>query len=140
IPDVVFRKGEPGASSYDAVVSGVKSLIDRYDFIDKDRIALNGHSWEGYQIAFLVTRTNMLKAAVSGATVVNMTSAYGGIRWESGKSRMFQYEQTQSRIGGTLWDKPAEFIRNSPLFFLPQVQTPVLIMHNDKDGSVMWEQ
>lgn len=140
IPDVVFRKGEPGASSYDAVVSGVKSLIDRYDFIDKDRIALNGHSWGGYQIAFLVTRTNMFKAAVSGAPVVNMTSAYGGIRWESGKSRMFQYEQTQSRIGGTLWDKPAEFIRNSPLFFLPQVQTPVLIMHNDKDGSVMWEQ
>lgn len=82
----------------------------------------------------------MFKAAVSGAPVVNMTSAYGGIRWESGKSRMFQYEQTQSRIGGTLWDKPAEFIRNSPLFFLPQVQTPVLIMHNDKDGSVMWEQ
>lgn len=140
IPDVVFREGEPGASSYDAVISGVKTLIDKYDFIDKDRIALNGHSWGGYQIAYLLTKTNMFKAAVSGAPVVNMSSAYGGIRWESGKSRMFQYEQTQSRIGATLWEKPMEFIKNSPLFFMPQVHTPVLIMHNDKDGSVIWEQ
>lgn len=98
IPDVVFRKGEPGASSYDAVVSGVKSLIDRYDFIDKDRIALNGHSWGGYQIAFLVTRTNMFKAAVSGAPVVNMTSAYGGIRWESGKSRCFNMNKLRAGL------------------------------------------
>lgn len=140
IPDVVFREGEPGNSSYDAIVSGVKTLTERHDFIDRDRIGINGHSWGGYQVAYLVTKTNLFKAAVSGAPVVNMISAYGGIRWGSGKSRMFQYEQTQSRIGGTLWDKPMEFIRNSPIFYIPAVNTPLLIMHNDKDGSVMWEQ
>ena len=140
IPDVVFRAGEPGNSSYDAVVSGVKWLCEKYSFIDKNRIGLNGHSWGGYQIAYLVTKTNLFKAAVSGAPVANMTSAYGGIRWGSGKSRMFQYESGQSRIGGTLWEKPLNYINNSPLFFLPNVKTPLLIMHNDKDGSVMWEQ
>ena len=140
IPDIVFRPGDPGKSSYDAVVSGVKSLTDRCPFIDKERIGLNGHSWGGYQTAYLITQTNMFKAAVSGAPVVNMTSAYGGVRWKTGKSRIFQYEYDQSRIGGTLWDKPMEYMRNSPLFYIPQVETPVLIMHNDKDGSVPWEQ
>lgn len=140
IPDVTFRSGDPGRSSYDAIVSGVKELTDRYSFIDKDHIGLNGHSWGGYQSAYLITQTNLFKAAVAGAPVVNMTSAYGGIRWETGKSRMFQYEHAQSRMGGTLWEKPMEYIKNSPLFFAPQIQTPVLIMHNDQDGSVMWEQ
>ncbi len=140
IPDVVFKDGDPGASSYDAVVSGVREMTDRYDFIDEERIGLSGHSWGGYQIAYLITKTDMFKAVVSGAPVSNMTSAYGGIRWETGKSRMFQYEHTQSRIGGTLWEKPMEYFRNSPIFYVPQINTPVLILHNDKDGSVPWEQ
>ncbi len=69
-----------------------------------------------------------------------MTSAYGGIRWGTGMSRMFQYEQTQSRVGGTLWEKPMHYIENSPLFFIDNVTTPVLIMHNDEDGAVPWYQ
>jgi dipeptidyl aminopeptidase/acylaminoacyl peptidase len=69
-----------------------------------------------------------------------MTSAYGGIRWETGVSRAFQYEKTQSRIGGTLWDKPMNYIENSPLFFANRVETPLLLMHNDADGAVPWQQ
>jgi dipeptidyl aminopeptidase/acylaminoacyl peptidase len=69
-----------------------------------------------------------------------MTSAYGGIRWESGMSRMFQYEHTQSRIGGTLWEKPMHYIENSPLFRAPDIQTPLLMMANDNDGAVPWYQ
>ena len=100
----------------------------------------SGQSWGGYQVAYLITQTNMYAAAWAGAPVVNMTSAYGGIRWESGMSRQFQYERTQSRIGGTLWEKPDLYIRNSPLFHLPKVQTPVVIMANDADGAVPWYQ
>lgn len=140
VPDVTFRAGSPGQSSYNAIVSGVKSLIDRYDFVDANRIGLNGHSWGGYQSAYLITQTNMFKAAVAGAPVANMTSAYGAVRWSSGKSRMFQYEHGQSRMGGTLWEKPMEYIKNSALFFAPQLHTPLLIMHNDQDGAVPWEQ
>jgi dipeptidyl aminopeptidase/acylaminoacyl peptidase len=77
---------------------------------------------------------------MAGAPVSNMTSAYGGIRWQTGLSRMFQYEQTQSRIGGTLWEKPLHYIENSPLFYAPKVNTPLLMMHNDDDGAVPWYQ
>lgn len=140
IPDIPYMEGYPGQSCYNAVVSGTYALLERYDYIDKDRLGLDGQSWGGYQIAWLITQTDLYAAAFSGAPVVNMTSAYGGIRWGSGMSRAFQYEDTQSRIGGSLWEKPIQFIENSPLFFVPKINTPVLIMANDQDGAVPWYQ
>lgn len=140
VPDIPYKTGYPGQSCYDAVVSGTYALTERYSFIDIEKLGLDGQSWGGYQIAWLVTRTDLFKCAYAGAPVSNMISAYGGIRWESGMSRMFQYEHTQSRIGGTLWDKPLLFIENSPIFFVPRINTPLLIMHNDADGAVPWYQ
>ena len=139
MPDIVYRTGYPGESCYNAVIPGVTSLIDR-GFIDKDKIGVQGHSWGGYQIAYLVTKTNIFKCAEAGAPVSNMISAYGGIRWQTGLSRMFQYEHTQSRLGGTLWEKPLRYIENSPIFFIDKIQTPLLLLHNDKDGHVPWYQ
>ncbi|MBK8555198.1 MAG: S9 family peptidase [Lewinellaceae bacterium] len=139
IPDIHYRVGYPGESAYDAVTSGVTTLINK-GFVDKQHIGLQGHSWGGYETAYIITRTNMFACAEAGAPVANMTSAYGGIRWESGLSRQFQYEHTQSRIGGTLWEYPKRYIDNSPLFALDQVNTPLLILHNDEDGAVPWYQ
>ena len=138
-PDVYYKNGYPGKSCEVAVLSGVKSLIDK-EFVDKDRIGVQGHSWGGYQVAHLLTKTDMFKCAESGAPVVNMISAYGGIRWGSGMSRQFQYEKTQSRLGATLWKNPELYIENSPVFNLDKVNTPVLILHNDEDGAVPWYQ
>ncbi len=138
-PDVVYREGYPGESAYNCVIPGVTKLLET-GYIDPDRIGVQGHSWGGYQIAYLLTRTNIFRAAEAGAPVVNMISAYGGIRWGSGLSRMFQYERTQSRIGGTLWDYPLRYMENSPIFTLDKIQTPVLILHNDEDGAVPWYQ
>lgn len=138
-PDVHYRIGYPGESCYNSVIPGVTKLIEE-GFIDKDRIGVQGHSWGGYQIAYLVTKTDMFAAAEAGAPVPNMISAYGGIRWWTGLSRMFQYEHTQSRIGGTLWEYPVRFIENSPIFFVDKINTPLLIMHNDADGHVPWYQ
>jgi dipeptidyl aminopeptidase/acylaminoacyl peptidase len=139
VPDIKYDLGLPGPSAYDCIIPGVQAVIGKGG-VDTENIAIQGQSWGGYQVAYLITRTNMFKAAGAGAPVVNMTSAYGGIRWGTGMSRMFQYEQTQSRIGGTLWDKPMYYLENSPLFTMDRVQTPVLIMHNDADGSVPWYQ
>ncbi len=140
VPDITYKDGYPGQSAYNAIVSGVNNLIITRPFIDKENIGLQGQSWGGYQTAFLVTETDMFKAAMAGAPVSNMTSAYGGIRWASGMSRMFQYEHTQSRLGGTLWERPFIYIENSPLFNAPKINTPLLMMHNDNDGAVPWYQ
>ncbi len=140
IPDITYKVGFPGESAFNSVVSGTKAIVERYPFVDRNNIGLQGQSWGGYQIAYLVTRTKMFKAAMAGAPVSNMVSAYGGIRWESGRSRQFQYEETQSRIGGTLWEKPLRYIENSPVLFADKIETPLLIMHNDDDGAVPWYQ
>jgi len=140
VPDIPYIEGYPGHSAYNAVVSGTYAMLDRFEYIDEKRLGLDGQSWGGYQIAYLITQTDLFTCAFSGAPVSNMTSAYGGIRWQSGMSRMFQYEHSQSRIGGTLWEKPIHYIENSPIFFVPKINTPVLIMHNDADGAVPWYQ
>lgn len=139
VPDIIYKKGFPGESAHNCVMPGITALIAK-GFVDEKNIGMQGHSWGGYQSAYLVTRTNLFKAAEAGAPVANMISAYGGIRWESGLSRMFQYERDQSRIGGSLWEKPMHYIENSPIFFADKIQTPLLLLHNDNDGAVPWYQ
>ena len=139
VPDIWYKIGYPGQSAYDHIVSGTKALIQK-GFVDSTKIGLQGQSWGGYQIAYLITKTNLYAAAWAGAPVVNMTSAYGGIRWGTGMNRQFQYEKTQSRIGATLWERPDLYLKNSALFELPKVQTPLVIMSNDADDAVPWYQ
>ena len=139
VPDIAYTEGYPGESAFKAVVSGT-NYVSGLGYVDTERIAMQGHSWGGYQSAYIITRTNMFRAAEAGAPVANMTSAYGGVRWGSGMSRMFQYERTQSRIGGTLWEYPMRYLENSPLFAADRIETPLLIMHNDEDTAVPWEQ
>ena len=139
VPDIHYEEGYPGESAMQSVMPGVTRLADR-DYVDEDRIGVQGHSWGGYQIAYMVTKTDLFAAAEAGAPVSNMISAYGGIRWGTGMSRMFQYEETQSRIGGSLWDMPMRYINNSPIFQADRIDTPLMMMHNDQDSAVPWEQ
>ncbi len=138
-PDVYYKEGYPGEDAFNCVMPGITALIAQ-GFVDEKHIGAQGHSWGGYQVAYLATRTNLFAAIESGAPVVNMFSAYGGIRWGSGLNRSFQYEHTQSRIGKSIWESPLRYIENSPLFTLDKINTPILIMHNDDDGSVPWYQ
>ena len=139
LPDIRYEVGRPGLSALKALVPGVTMLVER-GLADASRIGLQGHSWGGYQAAWLATQTNVFRAIVAGAPVSNMTSAYGGIRWETGMSRQFQYEQTQSRLGATLWNGRDRYLDNSPLFFADRMNTPLLLIHGDEDGAVPWEQ
>lgn len=140
MPNIHYTPGYPGPSSVKAVVPGVQSLIAK-GFVHADRVGIAGQSWGGYQTSYIITQTQLFAAAVPNATVINMTSAYGGIRWGSGVERaIVNYEQGQSRIGGSLWEYPERYIENSALFYLDRVTTPVLTMHNDSDGAVPWYQ
>ncbi|MDY8135079.1 alpha/beta hydrolase family protein [Aquimarina sp. 2201CG5-10] len=139
VPDIVYDEGKPGASAYNCIVSGVEA-VEELGYIDSNNMAIQGQSWGGYQVAYLITVTNKFKTAMAGAPVSNMTSAYGGIRWQSGLSRAFQYEKSQSRIGKNLWEGFDLYIENSPLFGIPKIETPLLMMHNDKDGAVPYYQ
>ena len=138
-PDISYEDGHPGKSSVEFINSGVEYL-KKNSWVNGKKIGIQGQSWGGYQVSYLITQNDMYAAAWAGAPVVNMTSAYGGIRWSTGMNRQFQYEKSQSRIGKTLWEAPELYLENSPLFHLDKVTTPVVIMSNDKDGAVPWYQ
>lgn len=123
VPDIVYKIGYPGQSAYDCILPGIKAVVEM-GFVDSTRLGVQGHSWGGYQIAWLVTKTDIFRAAEAGAPVANMTSAYGGIRWESGFSRQAQYERTQSRLGATLWEDPKKYLENSPCFIYQMLKLP----------------
>jgi dipeptidyl aminopeptidase/acylaminoacyl peptidase len=139
MPDIAYTIGYPGPSALKCVLPAVQAVVDK-GYVNEDAIGIQGHSWGGYQIAYMVTQTNRFKAAAPGALVANMTSAYSGIRWGTGLPRQFQYERSQSRIGGSLWDYPLRFLDNSPIFRADRVETPLLMLHNDEDDAVPWYQ
>ncbi len=139
MPDIVYTVGWPGQSSIKCVLPAIQAVVDR-GFVDEGAVGIQGHSWGGYQIAYMVTQTRRFRAAAAGAPVGNMTSAYNGIRWGPGRPRQFQYEAGQSRIGGSIWQYPMRFVENSPIFMVDRVQTPLLILHNDQDDAVPWYQ
>lgn len=139
LPDVWFDVPIPGYSATKNLVPGVQKLVDM-GVADPNGLGLHGHSWSGYLTAHVVTQTDVFSAAVAGAPVSNMTSAYGGIRWASGRARQFQYEKTQSRLGVSLWENPNPYIENSPLFYADRINTPLMLQHGDADGAVPWYQ
>ena len=139
MPDIAYTVGYPGQSGMNAVLPAVQKIVDQ-GYIDEKRIGIQGHSWGGYQIAYMVTKTNRFRAAAPGALVGNMFSAYSGIRYGTGIPRQFQYERTQSRIGGSIWQYPLRFLENSPVFEADRVETPILMLHNDGDDAVPWTQ
>ncbi len=139
LPDIRFDVGSPGYSAIKCLVPGVQKIIDM-GIADPDAVCLHGYSWSGYQTAFVITQTDIFTCAIAGAPVSNMTSAYSGIRWESGLARQMQYEKEQSRIGASLWEARDRYIENSPVFYADRINTPLLIQFGDEDGAVPWYQ
>ena len=135
LADVHYRAGHPGASAVAALMPAVDAAV-RTGYVDPARMGIAGHSWAAYQINYLITRVHRFRAAEAGAAVDDMTSAYGGIRLESGIVRESQYEHGQSRIGATPWDRPDLYLENSGLFGIKNVTTPYLTIHNELDGAV----
>jgi len=135
VPDIPYKTGTPGLSALNAIVPGVNSIVSR-GYVDPKKLGIQGQSWGGYQVGYLVTVTNMFAAAEAGAPVSDMFSAYGGVRYGSGLLRQMQYEHGQSRIGGTPWDSFMKYLDNSPVFHADSINTPLMIMSNDKDGAV----
>ena len=138
-PDIHYEIGYPGPSAMKSIIPGIQMLLAR-GYVDAKHLGVQGQSWGGYQTLYMITQTQIFAAAMAGAPVVNMTSAYGGIRWGTGIARSGQYENGQSRIGGSIWQSPMRYIENSPLFWLDKVTTPLFIMSNDADDAVPWYQ
>ena len=138
-PDITYALNDPGVSAVACITAAVKSAIAT-GVVDPKRIGLQGHSWGGYQTAFTVTQTDMFAAAVAGAPLTNMVSMYSLIYKNSGGTNQAIFETSQGRFLGSYSDNWEAYVRNSPVNFAKNVKTPLIILHNDKDGAVDFTQ
>lgn len=139
IPDIVYTLDDPGMSAVWCVLPAVDEAI-KTGVIDENRMGLHGHSWGGYQTSFLITQTPRFKAAAAGAPLTNMISMYDLIYWNTGSGNMSIFEASQGRFRGAPWENWESYERNSPIYHVKQVETPLLMLHNDKDGAVDFTQ
>jgi dienelactone hydrolase len=139
MPDITYRVNDPGMSAVWCMVPAVKAAIAT-GIVDPKRIGITGHSWGGYQTAFLVTQTDIFAAAVAGAPLTNMVSMYSLIYKNTGGTNQAIFESSQGRFRGGYWDNWDAYYRNSPVFFAKNVKTPLMILHNDRDGAVDFTQ
>lgn len=138
-PDIDYVLGDPMQGTYDAVISTADHL-STLSFIDKERIGIGGCSFGGLQTNYLVTHTNLFRAAYSSSSMSDMISAYGDVpgRYKS-LSGYFELGG-QARMGGTLWQRPEKYIKNSAIFNADKVSTPLLLMHTTNDGVYSFSQ
>jgi dipeptidyl aminopeptidase/acylaminoacyl peptidase len=138
-PDITYQINDPGISSVTCVTAALDAAV-KTGIVDKARVGLQGHSWGGYQTAFIITQSNAFKAACAGAPLTNLVSMYSSIYWNSGSANQPIFESSQGRFTGGYWEQQEAYLRNSPVFHATKVQTPLLLLHNDKDGAVDFTQ
>jgi dipeptidyl aminopeptidase/acylaminoacyl peptidase len=139
LPDIVYRARDPGVSAVEAVVPAVRGVVDR-GLVDAARVGLIGHSWGGYQAAYIPTRTDIFAAAVAGAPLTNFISFAGQIHWRPGMPEFDHWETGQGRMEVPPWEDLEAHLRNSPINFIAELNTPMLMMFGDEDGTVDWHQ
>lgn len=139
MPDITYKINDPGMSAVWCVLPAVEAAVET-GVVDPERIGIHGHSWGGYQTAFLITQTGAFKAAVAGAPLTNMISMYSSIYWNTGSANQPIFESSQGRFKGNYLENTEAYTRNSPVYHAGNVTTPLIILHNDKDGAVDWNQ
>jgi dipeptidyl aminopeptidase/acylaminoacyl peptidase len=138
-PDIVFRPKEPGLSVVESVRPAVERVVEM-GLADEARVGSIGHSWGGFDTAFLATHTDTFAAAVAGAAITNLVSNYGNHHWNSGIAETDHIETGQQRMVVPLYEDLDAYIRNSAVFNVHNMTTPLMLMTGDEDGTVFWHQ
>src|SRR5205085_4833196 len=124
-------EGEWGRKDYTDIMNGVETALNKYSWLDRDRLGVTGGSYGGYMTNWIVGHTNMFKAAVTLRSVVDFISDEGTRDGAYGHRPDF---------GGDLFEKFDLYWERSPLKYAMNVKTPILILHSDNDYRVPLEQ
>ncbi|MEM7310510.1 MAG: DUF5829 family protein [Planctomycetota bacterium] len=133
--DIAYRPRDPGICAIEAVRPAIGSVVER-GLVDEARVGLVGHSWGGYQAAYLPTRTELFAASVAGAPLTDFVSFMGQIHWGTGTAEPDHWETGQARMEVPFWEDPEAHRRNSPLHGVQDLDTPMLLAHGLEDGVV----
>ncbi len=135
MPDIVYEPASPAPSALDAVQHALDAPVATRH-VDPDAMGLIGHSWGGYQAAYLPTRTDRFAASVAGAAITNFMSFMGAVHWNGGLPETGHWETGQARMAAPYWEDLEGHLESSPAHFIADLDTPMLLMHGDADGVV----
>ena len=138
-PDIIFDARDPGVSSARTLERAVSAVVQT-GMVDAARVGLVGHSWGGYQAQFVPTYTDVFAASVSGAGISNLVTMYGSIFWVAGAPESEHFEVGQERMEVPYYIDPEAFMRNSAVFNIESLNTPLLLEVGDADQNVDWRQ
>jgi len=138
-PDITYRDRNPGRSAVEALVPAVDRVV-QLGLVDSTKVGIVGHSWGAYQTAYTVTQTDRFAAAVAGAPLTDLVSMYLSVYWNSGGTDARIFEVSQGRMEVPPWEDLEAYMKNSPLFNIATLNTPLLVAFGDKDGAVDWHQ
>jgi dipeptidyl aminopeptidase/acylaminoacyl peptidase len=113
-----------GTRDYEDVLAVVDTAIEKFDFIDPERLGVIGGSYGGFMTSWIVGHTNRFKAAISERAVNNLVSMFGS-------SDIFWVFERQ--FGGPLWDNVDAYLERSPATYAKNIETPVLVLHSEQD-------
>lgn len=139
LPDITYEIRKPGISALKCVNQAIDKAIENKS-INEAKIGLIGHSFGGYEAAFIATQTDRFAAIVAGAAVTDITSHYNGVNWNQLDTDSWRYEDQQWRMGLSYYENKKAYLENSPLEFVENIDTPLLIWTGDKDYQVTWTQ
>nr|WP_277875379.1 prolyl oligopeptidase family serine peptidase [Aequorivita sp. KMM 9714] len=138
-PDIFYTIGEPGVSALKSVSAAVEKVLET-GLVDKKRIGLIGHSFGGYETAFIITQTDLFAVAVAGAPITDVVNYYHQVHWDSKYEQMWRLENQQFRFGNSFYKMKDAFFRNSPLQHVEKIETPLLLWTGNTDTNVNWSQ
>ncbi|MDA7027552.1 S9 family peptidase [Bacillus sp. CLL-7-23] len=131
--DFVNRvRGDYGGADYEDIMGAVNYVLQQYDFIDQSRIGVTGGSYGGFMTNWIVSHSNKFKAAVTQRSISNWISFYG--------VSDIGYFFTKWQVGADLFDDFEYLWDRSPLKYVDQVETPLLILHGERDDRCPIEQ
>ena len=140
MPDITYKLDDPGRSAVWCVVPAVKAAIAS-GIVDSANVALQGHSWGGYQTSFITTQTNIFKTAIAGAPLTDMVSMFSSVYWNSGNTNQGDLHLEPGAVPVELRDAiPMRTCATRPTASPTNLKIPFMILHNDRDGAVDFNQ
>ncbi|WP_091015670.1 MULTISPECIES: S9 family peptidase [Paenibacillus] len=118
-------RGDYGGGDYRDLMESVDYALSQYEFIDESRLGVTGGSYGGFMTNWIVGHTDRFKAAVTQRSISNWLSFYG--------VSDIGYFFTEDQIGGNAWDDTEKLWKHSPLAYVGNVSTPLLILHGEQD-------
>ena len=128
-----------GASAVDCSVAAVQKVIAK-GLVNPKKIGLLGHSFGGYETTYVLNKTNVFAAGVAGGAITDLQRNYYSISWNYKRPQFWRFHNGTYKMNKSPLEDPELYRKNSPISYVDQLETPLLLWSGKKDSQVNWSQ